>query len=228
MIKSYLHKSLWAGTSLVFSLFLFLIIFSTISYFRSHQENLVETKDVMEVEKRQGSSLPQLDFNLIKYQNFLDCMDSVEIDSPAHCKEKKNISPVPPKEYTLKKTSFKAAILANLLKSNPLIKLVYIGLIFSLAIPIYVALITRFCNIELTDQHHYMVEYGLNSAPMFGILGTFLSLATLFNGSEQFGISDKLLGSFFDAVMTSIIGIIFYIICLFTKILIHPKDQMNA
>ena len=61
---------------------------------------------------------------------------------------------------------------------------------------------------------------------MFGLLGTFLSIALLLN-KENGNIADVLIKNFYDAVMTTIIGIIFYIINFYLKIYIYPSIKSN-
>ena len=80
---------------------------------------------------------------------------------------------------------------------------------------------------QLTEIDFHNAEWNINTAPMFGLLGTFFSIAILLSNSGNTDISTVLLGNFFDAVMTTIIGIIFYIINFKLKITIYPFVKFN-
>jgi len=79
----------------------------------------------------------------------------------------------------------------------------------------------------LTEIDFHNAEWNINTSPMFGLLGTFFSIAILLAHSDSRDISALLINNFFDAVMTTIIGIIFYIINFKLKTVIYPSIKFN-
>jgi len=109
----------------------------------------------------------------------------------------------------------------DLLKSNIIIIFIYLFLIYTLTQQLYLYWLAKQKK-QLTEIDFHNAEWNINTAPMFGLLGTFFSIAMLLSNSDNIDISTVLLGNFFDAVMTTIIGIIFYIINFKLKITIYP------
>jgi hypothetical protein len=113
----------------------------------------------------------------------------------------------------------------QLVHTRFIIKLIFLFLILSLALQIYIYLLLK-NNFMLKDREFHISEFAINSSPMLGLLGTFFSISLLL-GQDSNNISGVLIDGFFDAVMTTILGISFYLISFYLKIFIYPKIEFN-
>ena len=107
----------------------------------------------------------------------------------------------------------------RLLNSGIVIIIIYLLLIFSLFQQLYIFFLAK-KNFNLSEIYFYKSEWSINVAPMLGLLGTFFSISILLNNNNGENLSKILIQNFFNATMTTIIGIVFYIISLYLKIYI--------
>jgi len=227
-----INKSLIHFISFLVSLIIFIIVYESISYIKYNSNNETEvvvpiiSETSKEVKKSTSTeSKKEVDFELHKL--YVECMEK---DIMADCDNikvpKKTILPVKVSLVIQEDITIKYVPFFDLMKSNLLIMIIYLLLIYTLAKQICLYMLAKNEN-KLTEMDFHKAEWNINTAPMFGLLGTFFSIAILLNNSGGEDISVKLLGNFFDAVMTTIIGIIFYVINFKLKISIYPLVQFK-
>jgi hypothetical protein len=213
--------------SFIVSILIFVVFYETISYVKYTNNNKsVEIKKqienkIIEVAKKQKK---EVDFD--EHIAFAECLEQ---DILADCgnlniKKTKVLGINITKEKEFVKPIYK--LFNDLLKSNIIIILIYLFLIYTLTQQLYLYWLAKQKK-QLTEMDFHNAEWNINTAPMFGLLGTFFSIAILLSNSGNTDISTVLLGNFFDAVMTTIIGIIFYIINFKLKITIYPLVKFN-
>ena len=207
--------------SIIVSFFIFISIYELISYIK--YVGKIDKKSISNkvIEKTE----PYLDkryINLNEHNLFVDCLKKDILGDCSNIKLNDKIEI----NSTNKEKSINYRVFYDLSKSNIVILLIYILLIYTLARQIYLFLLTK-NKIELNEVDFHNAEWNINTAPMFGLLGTFFSIAILLNTPNIENISEILLTNFFDAVMTTIIGIIFYIINFQLKIYIYPAIKFN-
>jgi len=108
-------------------------------------------------------------------------------------------------------------------KSNFLINIIY-GIIF-------LSLFTQLMIFFLKSNNRtafYISEFNLNAPATLGILGTILSFAILANMSKDGNIQSLFLANFFNAVITTALGVTVYIINLFLNIYIAPRIDFKT
>jgi len=210
----------------VLSVAIFISIYESISYLKYQNGNKVEVLDTKEISSsipvQQNSKNP-----LDKHKAYIECMEkgdimTVNCDNATPITEPIATSKV---EREIKNNDYQP--FKDLLKSNIVIKLIYLFLTLTLVQQTYLFLLSKFDYfLDVFDFHKS--EWAINVAPMFGLLGTFFSMAILLNGNNE-NIDTALIKNFFDAVMTTMIGIIFYIINFYLKVSIYPKitEQKN-
>jgi len=101
--------------------------------------------------------------------------------------------------------------------SGIVIIIIYMLLVYSLFQQFYIFFLAQDKK-KLPEIYFYKSEWSINVAPMLGLLGTFFSIAILLNTNNAENLSEILIHNFFNATMTTIIGIVFYIISLYLKI----------
>ena len=222
--NKYLLKGLLLILSFLISIVTFIFIYESISYVKYQKNNEVKlTTDIKKDDNKQSTSVSLESQNkLDKHHAYIECMEKEDI-MLVNCENiqlvrKKNI---PQLEVLQEDNSLRYEAFRDLNKSNLIIKLIYLFLILSLCQQVYLYLRSKFnCLLDIFDFHRS--EWAINVAPMFGLLGTFFSMAMLLNANNE-NIDTALIKNFFDAVMTTIIGIIFYIINFYLKISIYPQ-----
>jgi len=100
--------------------------------------------------------------------------------------------------------------------SNILIYSIYALLFLSITMQFYLLLLSRE-ETPLRKLHFNISEWNINTPPILGIVGTISSFAILVGSNN---ISQSFFNSFFDAVLTTILGGFFYVINMFLKIYI--------
>ena len=211
----------------IISVAIFIFIYESISYVKYQNGNNVETIDNKSMEQKeipltQQNSQNTLDTHLA----YIECMEGGDI-MIANCDDIPTLQPIIEVEVKTEIEENGYKLFSDLLKSNVVIKLIYIFLILTLVQQIYLFLLSKFdCFLDIFDFHKS--EWAINVAPMFGLLGTFFSMAILLNADNE-NIDTALVKNFFDAVMTTMIGIIFYIINFYLKVFIYPRitEQTN-
>ena len=213
--------------SFIVSVLIFVIFYETISYVKySTNSKTIEIEKQIEQKKQEVPKQQKKEVDFDEHMAFAECLEQ---DILADCsnlnikktkvlgvnitKEKESITPT----YKL---------FNDLLKSNIIIIFIYLFLIYTLTQQLYLYWLAKQKK-QLTEIDFHNAEWNINTAPMFGLLGTFFSIAILLSNSGNTDISTVLLGNFFDAVMTTIIGIIFYIINFKLKITIYPFVKFN-
>lgn len=214
--------------SLLISLAIFIIVYESISYIKYNSSKEIENTSFKKSEVKKDiytSSKKEVDFN--EHKLYVECMkkdimadcDNIQVvkeDIPAS-----KLNPIIEQEPITGYVPF-----FDLMKSNLLILIIYGLLVYTLAKQICLYILSKYES-ALREIDFHRAEWNINTAPMFGLLGTFLSIAILLNNAGGEDISVKLLDHFFDAVMTTIIGIIFYIINFKLKISIYPLVKFN-
>ena len=100
--------------------------------------------------------------------------------------------------------------------SNLLIYSIYALLFLSITMQFYLLFLSRE-KLKLGKIHFNISEWNINTPPILGIIGTIASFAVLVGSNN---ISQSFFNSFFDAVLTTILGGSFYVINMFLKIYI--------
>lgn len=227
---SLLYRGVFVCISILISIAIFLCAFETISFLRFKQSfpaNVVSgtISEPNSVEKNNTGK--ELNYDLTQYHDFIECMKG-DINSDAHCDDIQEVANSPVlSDAAVNNAFYSYNFFADLKDCNVLIKLVYLCLLFTLTQQVYI-LLCRLAGGELSDRIYYRSEWSINCAPMLGLLGTFFSLAVMLTGNESSNVGNKLLENFFDAVMTSMVGIIFYVICFYLKIYIYSEDKNEA
>ncbi len=224
--KKQIFKYILLFFATIISVAIFIFIYESISYIKYQNGNIIENIDNKSMEKKemplgQENSQNTLDTHLA----YIKCMEKGDI-LVANCGNITSpLEPIVESKIKIKENRYE--LFRDLLKSNMVIKLIYIFLILTLVQQIYLFLLSKFDYfLDIFDFHKS--EWAINVAPMFGLLGTFFSMAILLNGNNE-NIDTALIKNFFDAVMTTMIGIIFYIINFYLKVSIYPRitEQTN-
>lgn len=221
--NDFLKKSLLFAFAVISSVAVFIIIYESISYIKYDSNTVTELKK--EVENKNIPLFKESLNTLEQHRNYIECMEKnnnllIDCDNLETSSKKSHL--------VIETLAIKGYIpFKDLNKSNIVIKIIYLFLILSLAQQVYLFFCIKVKFIlDIYDFHKS--EWSINVAPMFGLLGTFFSMAMLLNENTE-NIDTVLIKNFFDAVMTTIIGIIFYIINFYLKISIYPKisEQNN-
>jgi hypothetical protein len=214
--------------SFLSALVIFLTIYEFISYIKysTNNKDILIINKINEVKKSIPKSNKQKEVNFEEHFAFSKCLEK---DILADCgniklKPTKVLGVSIRKEKIEEEQGYK--IFYDLKNSNVIILIIYLFLIYTLARQIYLFYLVKQGN-RLNEIDFHNAEWNINTAPMFGLLGTFFSIAILLSNSGNKDISTLLLGNFFDAVMTTIMGIIFYIINFKLKIDIYPLVKFN-
>lgn len=221
----HLVKGLLLILSFLISVIIFLFVYESISYIKYQNNN--EVKSSIDIQKDVHKEEPFVSVEsqnkLDKHYAYIKCMEKEDI-MLVNCDNiqavtKKDISK--PNKVIEEDKNLNYVAFKDLNKSNFVIKIIYFFLILSLCQQVYLFLRSQLnCFLDIFDFHRS--EWAINVAPMFGLLGTFFSMAMLLNVNNE-NIDTALIENFFDAVMTTIIGIIFYIINFYLKISIYPR-----
>ena len=221
--KKQISKYLLLFFATVISVAIFIIIYESISYLKYQNSSETKVTNKVNIESRKISINNRANKDkLSKHRAYIECMETVGI--MADC-DNINSAVKPISTLTKVKTKVEKNIGYELFKdlrnSNIAIQLIYLFLILTLVQQIYLFLLSKFKYfLNIFDFHKS--EWAINVAPMFGLLGTFFSMAILLNANNE-NIDTALIKNFFDAVMTTIIGIIFYIINFYLKVSIYPR-----
>jgi len=224
--KKQIFKYILLFFATILSVAIFIFIYESISYVKYQNGNNIENRDNKSMEKKEMPMTQQNNQNTLDtHLAYIECMEGGDI-LVANCDNiTPTVEPIVESKIEIKENGYE--LFSDLLKSNMVIKLIYIFLILTLVQQIYLFLLSKFdCFLDIFDFHKS--EWAINVAPMFGLLGTFFSMAILLNANNE-NIDTALVKNFFDAVMTTMIGIIFYIINFYLKISIYPKisEQNN-
>lgn len=169
----------------------------------TQKENTIEIKDSLDIERQ-----------------VIECLKNYTLNDDCNTLKKNNIvtneNILVLEEYTF---------FSDLESSHIFIKIIYIFLIFSLALQFYLYFISKEGYL-LKEREFHLSELAINASPMLGLLGTFFSIAILLEKNDA-GLSLTLISGFFDAIMSTIIGIIFYLINFYLKVIIYPKIDFN-
>jgi len=104
------------------------------------------------------------------------------------------------------------------IESGFVIKLIYTIIVCSL----FSQLMLFFLQ-SSSKKAFYISEFNLNAPATLGILGTIFSFAIVASLSKDGNIQSLFLANFFNAVITTALGVTVYIINLFLNIYIAPK-----
>lgn len=99
-------------------------------------------------------------------------------------------------------------------------------LIHIIYIIIFISLLSQLMLFFLKSSNKiafYISEFNLNAPATLGILGTILSFAIVASMSKDGNIQALFLANFFNAVITTALGVTVYIINLFLNIYIAPR-----
>ena len=106
----------------------------------------------------------------------------------------------------------------------------YDFLIYIIYMVIYISLFSQLMLFFLKSSNKtafYISEFNLNAPATLGILGTILSFAIVASMSKDGNIQTLFLANFFNAVITTALGVTVYIINLFLNIYIAPKINFS-
>lgn len=107
-------------------------------------------------------------------------------------------------------------------KSNFLIYIIYAIIFISLQSQLMLFFIR--CKKKTV---FYISEFNLNAPATLGILGTIISFAIVASLSQNGNIQSLFLANFFNAVITTALGVSVYIINLFLNIYISPRIEQK-
>lgn len=109
--------------------------------------------------------------------------------------------------------------------ANILIIVIEKLLIAGLAIQLFLTIYTLFLQkIAVFDKYvFHLSDWAINTPPILGVLANLVSFSLLL--SQVGDIQSMFSGYFFQAVITTLIGGVFYIINLALKIIIHPRIE---
>lgn len=204
-------KKIFAGLgSLLLSIFIFIFMFELISYIKYTESSKIDTV-FTNLSSKDNKTIP-LSNNINEHFDYIKCKEK---DIMAECSEVEKHSE---KKEDLSINQY--IWFKDLSNSLLIIKVIYIFLIYSLAQQIYIFCLTL-SGYKLDISYFHKSEWSINVAPMFGLLGTFFAIAISLNNNGN--LDEVLTENFFDAVMTTIIGIVFYTINFYLKIYIYPK-----
>lgn len=100
-------------------------------------------------------------------------------------------------------------------------------LIFGLAIQMYLTIYTLFMekNLIFDGYVFHISDWAINTPPIIGVLANLLSFALMLSmgGSSVEALFSS--NYFFEAIITTVIGGLFYIANLAMKIIIHPRIE---
>jgi len=99
-------------------------------------------------------------------------------------------------------------------------------LIYIIYIIIFISLFSQLMLFFLKSSNKtafYISEFNLNAPATLGILGTILSFAIVASMSKDGNIQSLFLANFFNAVITTVLGVTVYILNLFLNIYISPR-----
>ncbi|HFU76365.1 MAG TPA: hypothetical protein ENK66_08985 [Arcobacter sp.] len=214
--------------SLFVSLAIFIIVYESISYIKYNSSIEIENTSFKKSEVKEDistSSKKEVDFD--EHKLYVECMEKDIMADCDNIQVAKRDIPVAKLNPSIEQESITEYVpFFDLMRSNLLILIIYGLLVYTLAKQTCLYLLSKYES-ALTEIDFHRAEWNINTAPMFGLLGTFFSIAILLNNAGGEDISVKLLENFFDAVMTTIIGIIFYIINFKLKISIYPLVKFN-
>jgi len=194
--------------SLLISIFIFLVIFEGICYI-SYSKNIINQTENKIVNTKPEPELETDDIlNYKKHHDFISRMKYGEKKS------------TPNTTIIVQEESY--PLFQKIKDSDIIINIIYILLVFCLLQQINLF----FLSIKEKNLPKIYIDqstWSTNTAPMLGILGTFYSIAILLNTNSGISLSEALIQNFFDATMTTIIGIIFYIINSYLDIYIYSS-----
>lgn len=200
--------------SFFFSLLLFIGIFEGISYIKFQPKEIQIVNQSIEPQNTFKMEDP-----LLIEKKIIECLKQYKTNT--ECSELSQKNKLDEKSQGDMKYFEEYIFFSDLLKSHFFIKIIYFLLVATLAIQINLYLLSGNEN-YLNEKQFHLSELSINSSPMLGLLGTFFSISILL-GEERSNLSERLVSGFFDAVMTTIIGIIFYLISFYLKVYIYPK-----
>ena len=104
-------------------------------------------------------------------------------------------------------------------------------LIYIIYIIIFISLFSQLMLFFLKSSNKtafYISEFNLNAPATLGILGTILSFAIVASMSKDGNIQSLFLANFFNAVITTALGVTVYILNLFLNIYIAPRINFKS
>lgn len=115
--------------------------------------------------------------------------------------------------------------LYSTISGNRLISLIEVLLVFGLFVQIFLTLYVLFLQkIPAFDKYvFHLSDWAINTPPILGVLANLVSFSLLL--SQVGDIQEMFSGYFFQAVITTLIGGVFYVINLGLKIIIHPRIE---
>jgi len=202
-------------SSIITSTLIFLFLFEMMCYIKFEP---IKLQSDIKIDKKVSEF--ELPFKDLEEDSLcLDLLQNVN-NSPSDCKENNIIDKnIESRTYT------NYQLFNQLNQSRIVIKVIFLFLILSLSIQIYIYFLSLF-NTYLDEKYFHFSELSINASPMLGLLGTFISISILL-GKESDTLNNTLINGFFDAVITTIIGITFYLISLYLKAYIYPKIKTN-
>ena len=208
--------------STILSIVIFIFIYESISYIK-YQNSNISTIDKISKQNDLEKPLKHIENKdrLSIHRAYIECMENSIMEDCTHLNNSNTIKPISKSiKAKVKTNKMGYELFKDLKHSNIIIKFIYLLQILTLVQQIYLFLLSRFKHV-LDSFDFHKSEWAINVAPMFGLLGTFFSIAILLNSNNE-NIDTTLIKNFFDAVMTTMIGIIFYIINFYLKIFIYP------
>lgn len=202
---------------------LFVVLFETLSFVRYFDYNISDIK-IFPQQELSNKSEPISSFDTImeRQKAFLECRNKDIFDMCEEVEQAPIIKDETPQEEKKGYTAFR-----DLLNSHLLMFPIYLVLIYTISnqLTLYTKALGGF---KLSQKDYHDSKWNINSAPMFGLLGTFISLIMLIDKASSNEFSTILITKFYDILMTTIIGIIFYVINLRMHSHIEPAVKDNA
>ena len=186
------------------------------------KENDISTKDKTEISVDTPGKPDELDLSAIReFPAFQDCIDKhLELNDKFDCSAKS-----PPAQAIVGD----AAVADNdYMASNFLIFIIERLLIAGLAVQLFLTSYTLFLKKYAAFDKYifHMSDWAINTPPILGVLANLVSFSLLI--SHENDIMSVFKGYFFQAVITTLIGGIFYIVNLALKVIIHPRVEETA
>lgn len=200
------------------ALFISLLLLFTLAEFVSYSR-LVQGSESIDLinEPEPAVKIETLGNSLAAHAKFISCFS---IDGN-NCSEKEALKNVV--IATSKKESYQ---LATWFFSAPIvIKAIYLLLSILFSVPLYFLIKSKVLGQKylLENKDFYTIDSCLSTIPMLGILGTFYSIAVALYGTDASSAGNQIISNFFNAILTSIIGISFYVISSFMRRFLYPK-----
>ena len=155
------------------------------------------------------------------YGDYLDCLEK-HFENSAFCQPNNKQAKALPEPETEQQD-----VLGEI-DSNVLIKFIEKLLVAGLAVQLFLTIYTLCLpKYAFFDQYVFHIsDWAINTPPILGVLANLVSFSLLLSHGND--VQELFSGYFFQAVITTLIGGIFYIINLALKIIIHPRIETMA